>query len=245
VRTTAPVLLLLAALAGAADAPAPAPAPVPAPAPGPRSDERPQLGVQIDEVALNVNGGAEAAAKGLPVLHVVPGSTAANMGMQIGDRITAINGTPITKLTDLQTLMPTIKIGDPIAIDVVRGEAKKSLTGTMQKAPNIPNMTEQVRLMRQELEDARRAGGIGKKEPTLAEVLQMLGEVEKQLPKAVAEFKKQYPDGEFDIKIDIHIQSDKKAKNPIDLVPEGDAAPDDGAKKPDAAKPEAKPAPKR
>ncbi len=219
------VVALLIAIAGGfrGEAPAPAPGPAPAPAPAPAKDERPQLGVQIDERSSTFD-------KGLPVLHVIPGSTAAAMGIQVGDLITSVNGTNMTRVADLQTLMPTLKIGDAISIDVQRGAEKKTLSGSMQRAASIRGVADEVRDMRRELDDARRQAGLGdKKEPTLAEILQMLGEIEKQLPKAVAEFKKQYPDGEFDIDLKIRIVSDKKAKDPIDLVPQDAAEQDDGA----------------
>jgi len=232
VRSSAVVALLIAALSGVAGLAGHAgEAPAPAPAPAAGKDERPQLGVQIDERSSAFD-------KGLPVLHVIPGSTAAVMGVQVGDLITSVNGTGMTRIADLQTLMPTLKIGEAITIDVQRGAEKKTLSGTMQRAASIRGVADEVRDMRRELDETRRNAGIGeKKEPTLAEVLQMLAEIEKQLPKAVAEFKKQYPDGEFDIDLKIRIVSDKNAKDPIDLVPQdGDETKDEAVEKDPAAK---------
>ena len=45
----------------------------------------------------------------------------------------------------------------------------------------------------------------------------MLKEIEDNMPAAVAEFKKQYPNGEFNIHIKIDIVSDKTAKDPITI----------------------------
>ena len=81
----------------------------------------------------------------------------------------------------------------------------------------------------------------------LDDIVTQLNTLEKNLPKAAEEFKKQYPNGEFTINISISITSDKTAKNP---VIKGNVKPDDGktpeAPKPDAPKPDApKVAPKK
>ena len=51
----------------------------------------------------------------------------------------------------------------------------------------------------------------------MAEILQQLKDIEAGLPRAVAAFKKQFPDGEFDIRLQVVISSDKNAKNPIEF----------------------------
>jgi hypothetical protein len=44
-----------------------------------------------------------------------------------------------------------------------------------------------------------------------------LKDIEAGLPRAVAAFKKQFPDGEFDIRLQVVISSDKNAKNPVEF----------------------------
>jgi hypothetical protein len=58
---------------------------------------------------------------GAYVLEVVPGSPAANAGMQPGDVIVAINGGPISSYQEVTGLVGQSKPGDPMKIDFLRG----------------------------------------------------------------------------------------------------------------------------
>ena len=82
---------------------------------------------------------------------------------------------------------------------------------------DIAKLREEVVALRR-LQDERRS-----KELSLADMLKMLKEIEDNMPGAVAEFKKQYPKGEFNIQIKIDIISDKTAKEPLTVGNQPDA----------------------
>ena len=89
-------------------------------------------------------------AKGVLVLNVVPGSTAAEagvrpmrrteQGIEVGDLIVAINGTPIDKVGDLYSFLDRSQVGDEIVISVLRGlgtpdRQQVDLSGTLKGGP--------------------------------------------------------------------------------------------------------------
>ncbi len=217
------LLPLLAALAcpSAASEPAPAPlatpkpAATPAPTQVPTIAERPRLGVQIDE-------SFDDPANGLPVTSVTAGSAAAAMGFQAADRIKSLNGVTVHSVAELQGVITRLKVGDALTAEVVRKGQPVTLKGTLQAGTSDASVREQLAKALKDLEDLRRRTGVTSgREPTLAEMIQQLQMMEEQFPRAAAEFKKIYPNGEFAIAITI--TSDKSAKNPIDLM-KGDPA---------------------
>ncbi|MEM7302493.1 MAG: RIP metalloprotease RseP [Pseudomonadota bacterium] len=66
--------------------------------------------------------------------EVVEGMPAEAAGFQKGDRITAINGTPVKSFEDLQRIV-SVRYDQGLTIDIIRGNQKKSLSVT-------PKMTE-------------------------------------------------------------------------------------------------------
>src|SRR6195256_4680129 len=59
---------------------------------------------------------------GVEVQEVVSGSPAAGGGLQSGDIIVSVAGTPVAKAGDLQRLMVEARIGSKVALDILRGD---------------------------------------------------------------------------------------------------------------------------
>jgi membrane-associated protease RseP (regulator of RpoE activity) len=207
-------LLLLAAcgLLAAGDAP-PIKPPVTPPATQPAA--KAYFGVAIDQAATTFDG------KGLAILRVEPNSPAAVIGLAAGDRLTSLDGKPLKSLDDLAAVLASKKPGDKIEVEAVRAQGKDGLpqvlklAGVLQETPRsrpavLGNEIDKLRQRIAELESKT-------KDPTLAEVLQKLQDIQKDLPKAAEAFKKTYPNGEFRIAISLEITSDKTAKDPINL----------------------------
>lgn len=207
-------LLLLAAcgLLAAGDAP-PIKPPVTPPATQPAA--KAYFGVAIDQAATTFDG------KGLAILRVEPNSPAAVIGLAAGDRLTSLDGKPLKSQDDLAAVLATKKPGDKVDVEAVRAQGTDGLpqvlklAGVLQETPRsrpaaLGNEIDKLRQRIAELEAKT-------KDPTLAEVLQKLQDIEKDLPKAAGAFKKTYPNGEFRIAISVEIASDKTAKDPIDL----------------------------
>lgn len=221
-RSAALLLLLAPAIATfAGEAPAPTPtSPKPVvvnPAP------KPFLGVNVDENASSFDP-----SQGLPVTAVIPGSTAAAMGVQVGDLLRSFNGAKLAAQADLAAAIGKTKVGDEVTVEVTRpngaSQDKLTLKGPITVRPQVGSINKDLAALREEvltlrkLQDERKA-----KELSLADMLKMLKEIEDNMPAAVAEFKKQYPKGEFNIQIKIDIVSDKTAKEPVTIGNQPDA----------------------
>ena len=160
-------------------------------------------------------------AKGLAILRVEPGSPAAVMGLAAGDRLTSVDGKAMKSQDELMLAIAAKKPGDKVELEAVRPQGKDGLpqvlklTGLLQEAPRsrVGSLGSQLSELQQRIADLNAKT----KEPSLAEVLQKLQDIEKDLPKAAEAFKKVYPNGEFRIVISLEITSDKTAKDPIDI----------------------------
>jgi S1-C subfamily serine protease len=107
----------------------------------------PQLesGAQLEPVWLGI-GGQEltpevAQAQGLTtqrgvlVEQVVDGSPAAQANLQVGDVITAVDGTTIATFAQLSAQLASHKVGDTIKLTVVRSGQERQLTAVLQARP--------------------------------------------------------------------------------------------------------------
>jgi hypothetical protein len=263
-RITAMACLCAAGALSAGDAPPPV-----KPPPGPvvvTPAPRPFLGVNTDDNSANFEP-----ALGLPITVVIPGSTAATLGLIAGDHLMTFNGQPLHAQADLLHALSLVKVGDAIAIQYTRKVGDKSETrsanGLIQERPQVRTMVSSMRDLSTEVNGLRALVDANKKkEISLVEVLQQLKELEQNLPAAVADFKKQYPKGEFNISIKIEITSDKSASQVVEVgnqpsadiktapgapatpTPKADKADDaggkgDGSPKPAQPAPTAQPAP--
>ncbi len=208
-------ILLFAALLSAGEAPPVKPAVEPPLAPPAAQPAKAYLGVAIDPAASAFD------AKGLSVLRTEPASPAAVMGIQAGDRLIAIDGVPLKSQDDLAKVIAGRKPGDTVKIDLMRAQGKDGLPQNLQVAGVLqePPKSRTANLGNQLAELQTRIAELSakSKEPTLAEVLQKLQDIEQQLPRAAEQFKKVYPDGQFRIAISVEITSDKKAKDPLNI----------------------------
>jgi dienelactone hydrolase len=81
-------------------------------------------------------------AVGTVVVSTVPaGSAAAVAGVVVGDAITALDGTPVTSIPQVQSLIGRHRGGDSLAIDLVRSGERKRLVATLQSFAHesLPN----------------------------------------------------------------------------------------------------------
>lgn len=72
---------------------------------------------------------------GAQVLTVNPGGPAAKAGIQRGDIITAIGGTPIRNLDEMGRALGTITAGEQVDFDVLKGERKVRIRVTLGRRP--------------------------------------------------------------------------------------------------------------
>jgi membrane-associated protease RseP (regulator of RpoE activity) len=230
-------LLLCLPLATFAAEPATEPTPAPAtttPAAAPVPEAKPFLGLRFDETAPNF-----ATEPGIPVSEVVAGATAQTLGVEVGDRLLSINGKAIKGIADLQAILGGSKVGDTVTVSLDRNGSTLNLTGPLAAKPKPVQVSNELASAQKSLEEVRRLAASKAREPSLAELLQQLQDIQAGLPRAVAAFKKQYPNGTFDIRLSVTISSDATAKDPIEFTNVGKDAPKQDAPKQDAAKPEA------
>jgi len=64
----------------------------------------------------------------LLVLHVEPNAPAAAAGILVGDLLLSINGTPANSMHQVQHQLAGLKVGDPVAVAVIRGGVRIDLT---------------------------------------------------------------------------------------------------------------------
>jgi len=217
-------LLILAAcgLLAAGEAP-PVTPPATPPATAPAAAPKAYLGISIDQAASTFDG------KGLAILRVEPNSPAAVMGLAAGDRLTTFDGKPVKSQDELAAAIAAKKPGDRVELEAVRPQGKDGLpqnlklAGLLQEVPRsrVGTLGNQLTELQQRVAELNAKT----KEPSLAEVLQKLHDIEKELPKAAEAFKKTYPNGEFRIVISIEITSDKTAKDPLAIDVGGKPAP--------------------
>lgn len=224
-RSVLPLLLIAGLAAGEA---APATTPPAGTAAAGQPAPKAYLGVAIDPAASAFDG------KGLAILRIEPGSPAAVMGLAAGDRLLAIDGRQLKTQDDLAAAIAARKPGDTVQIEALRPQGKDGLPQTLKIAGALQD-TPRSRVGSLGSQLAELQGRIAElsakaKEPTLAEVLQRLQDIERDLPKAAEEFKRVYPNGEFRISISIEITSDKSAQDPLGIEVGGKPAEKPAAK---------------
>lgn len=91
---------------------------------------RPFLGTAMQAVPVPEAQRAqfgEGVEQALLVLHVEPNAPAASAGILVGDLMLSVDGHPVHSVHDVQHRLSSLKVGDPVAIAVVRGGVKMEL----------------------------------------------------------------------------------------------------------------------
>ena len=89
------------------------------------------------EYNLSVNNGAFIApSSNASQPSVIPGSPAAQAGLQTNDIITAVNGTNINQEHSLTALLDQYMPGDTINLTVLRGKNTINISATLGTAPS-------------------------------------------------------------------------------------------------------------
>jgi membrane-associated protease RseP (regulator of RpoE activity) len=204
--------VMFAGALGAAEAPA-APANATAAAPAGAPTVKPSLGIKIDTTSGNFDNG-------LPVTDVLPGGTADTIGMQVGDLIRTIDGTPVKQVDDVLNIINKAKVGDPIDVGVARGPKADlvGLKGVLLVKPPLRSTQVQINEIEHKFAEASKRAA---HDPSLPELLNALsdklGDLQRDLPKAAERFRQQYPKGRFRVKIVIDIASDTTAPDPVEI----------------------------
>lgn len=95
------------------------------------------LGVEVQAVTPDIaNSLGMKEAKGALVAEPQAGGPAAAAGIEAGDVITAINGTPIKDSRDLARKVGTIAPGTSVKLDLLRNGEQKTVTLTLRQTPN-------------------------------------------------------------------------------------------------------------
>lgn len=108
------------------------------------SDSKPRLGVQITKID---------GVQGLTVQAVEPVSTAAAIGLNVGDVIATVNGQPIREPKALVDLVQALGVGDKVEIVFRRDGVKKKVQGYLIPSgslglPQIPDGPLRIRIDR-------------------------------------------------------------------------------------------------
>jgi S1-C subfamily serine protease len=95
---------------------------------------RPYLGAAMQAVPVPEAQRAlfgEGVGEALLVLHVEPQAPAASAGVLVGDLIFSIDGQLVNNVHGVQHHLSSLKVGDPVALSVIRGGVKVDLTVTL------------------------------------------------------------------------------------------------------------------
>ncbi|WP_312236560.1 DegQ family serine endoprotease [Stenotrophomonas sp.] len=93
---------------------------------------RGQLGAMVGAVTADVAQGFKLPdSRGALVNQLVPGSAAAKSGLEVGDVIRSVNGTPINVSSDLPPLIGALPPGTKVRINVLRDGKEREITATL------------------------------------------------------------------------------------------------------------------
>lgn len=184
------------------------------------AEDRPlRLGLGLEE-STDLDGG------GLVVRGVEAEASGAALGLQAGDRLLSLNGTPVSSLAQVGEIVQNLRAGAELHATVKRGDQTVELKTTAVEAPRPAQIAERTRTLQANVADLQKQLDQDRS-LRLEEILVLLQKIERDLPGMAAEFKRHYPQGRFRVKIDIDIQSDvgEATATPIAPVPEPAVAP--------------------
>lgn len=99
---------------------------------------RPYLGLAMQPVAVPESLRSKvssAASSGLLVVHVETGGPAEKAGVLLGDLLVEFQGTPVADTADIQDSLSTSKVGDTVAVTLLRGGAPSTLSIKLEDRP--------------------------------------------------------------------------------------------------------------
>jgi len=98
---------------------------------------RPYMGISMSDLNDSIiqQLGLAANTKGVLILQIASGSPAANAGLKSMDIITQIDGKSITLSSEVQTLVEKSKVGQKLAVNVLRQGKALNLNVTLQAKP--------------------------------------------------------------------------------------------------------------
>ncbi len=107
----------------------------------------PIMGVAVaalDPEDAGINGLTKVAGVKVRGFNPDNGGPAKNAGIEVGDVIVAIDGKPVPRVSSLQRIVRTHKVGDTVPVDVLRFGSKKSFKVTLIVADSVPRVAAAV-----------------------------------------------------------------------------------------------------
>ncbi len=100
------------------------------------ANQRPMLGLEMSPVPTNIQDreGIDAH-QGVLAQSVYPDTAASNMGIQREDVVMAVNGQPISSMTDMRNEVGLTSVGDPIDVQVSRNGQILNLNSEVRPWP--------------------------------------------------------------------------------------------------------------
>lgn len=180
------------------------------------------LGITFDDAATSFAG------EGMVILRIEPASPAAIMGLTSGDRLVALDGNPLRLHDDWSRHFTAKRAGDAITLTAIRAPTPGTpgptltVTGILPEPPpqRRDSLSAQLAAIEQRLARLDNEA----REPTLVDLLKQLRDLERDLPRAAAAFKRIYPQGEFRLVLSLELTSDKTAAEPLAIEVGGAAA---------------------
>ena len=88
-------------------------------------------GEPVHTTFLGVSGRDSLGDAGVEIMEVFPGSGAETAGVMVGDVVVAVNGRPVTGISDLAARIRHRVPGDQLVLNILRGEEEITLTATL------------------------------------------------------------------------------------------------------------------
>jgi hypothetical protein len=194
-----------------------------APAAAEAENQRPYLGVTLDEGA----GGA-----GVVIQRVYPGSTAAEMNLQPGDRIISIAGKEVTGSGEVRDFISNAQVGQNLDLVIKRGDAELNVQGDLKPLSRRQADTQELQELRRIWRERQMQEGALRQElavdaaspeerlaVAMKELADALNALPTQLEQTSAVFKTVYPEGTFHFRVEIDIRSNASDPDPMELGP--------------------------
>ena len=103
--------------------------------------ERGYLGVEIGDLdPWRESLGLPDTARGAFINNVTPGGPAARAGLQPGDIVVALNGSPVVSSSDLTRRVGRAKAGDTLRIEILRNDRRQTLNVRSGTRPSVAEL---------------------------------------------------------------------------------------------------------